>query len=346
MAAKPRQPDTVRDELQILTEALAAFEQTTDTAVEVLATDIGLPMTRADAKVRLGNGRARLVEVKRNLTPTLMGAVVAQLGRLAGPTLLVTRYVTPQMAERLKTLGVEFIDTAGNAYVRLPQLLVYVVGRKPLAAGPREKPVRAFRATGLKILFALLCQPELIDAPYRDIAEEVGVALGAVGWTVGDLKRMGYVSETRAKGRALVNRQGLMDAWVEAYPHELRPRLAPRRYRVEDPNWWRHANLDALQVWLGGEPAAAQLVGYLRPGLTTIYGTTHWAQLARKLHAAKDEHGNLEVLERFWKFQTPVLAGATRHVPPLLVYADLVATGDARNLETAEMIREKFLGLN
>jgi hypothetical protein len=30
-------------------------------------------------------------------------------------------------------------------------------------------------------------------------------------------------------------------------------------------------------------------------------------------------------------------------VPPLLVYADLLATGDARNLETAALIRERYL---
>lgn len=29
--------------------------------------------------------------------------------------------------------------------------------------------------------------------------------------------------------------------------------------------------------------------------------------------------------------------------PPLLIYADLVATADARNIETAQIIRERFL---
>ena len=40
----------------------------------------------------------------------------------------------------------------------------------------------------------------------------------------------------------------------------------------------------------------------------------------------------MEVLKRFWKFE-PEVPGM---VPAILVYADLLATGDARCLEAAE----------
>jgi hypothetical protein len=46
----------------------------------------------------------------------------------------------------------------------------------------------------------------------------------------------------------------------------------------------------------------------------------------------------VEVHRRFWNFP-----GEPEHdnlVPPLLVYADLLATGDARCIETAKMIYE------
>ena len=54
--------------------------------------------------------------------------------------------------------------------------------------------------------------------------------------------------------------------------------------------------------------------------------------------------GNLEVLQKFWRFEVPRLVGRIPHAPPLLIYADLMATGDARNLETAKLLRERFLG--
>ncbi|HCN91356.1 MAG TPA: hypothetical protein DIT28_19630, partial [Oxalobacteraceae bacterium] len=44
---------------------------------------------------------------------------------------------------------------------------------------------------------------------------------------------------------------------------------------------------------------------------------------------------------RFWNFP-----GDPEHdklVPPLLVYADLLATGDARCIETAKMIYETYV---
>ena len=49
-----------------------------------------------------------------------------------------------------------------------------------------------------------------------------------------------------------------------------------------------------LDMWLGGEPAAAVLTKHLRPEITTLYGGEQFAILARKIQPVKDEHGNLE----------------------------------------------------
>jgi hypothetical protein len=55
-----------------------------------------------------------------------------------------------------------------------------------------------------------------------------------------------------------------------------------------------------------------------------------------------DERGAVEVLEAFWR---PIEDGdaARQTAPPLLVYADLTATGDPRNLEVARLVRERYL---
>lgn len=333
----------VAEEAQILTQALEAFKQATDKEITVLKTEVRLPQGVADAEVRLANGEKFLVEVKRNITPATMGTAVAQLARFGKPGMLVTGYINPQMAERLKALDVAFLDTAGNAYLNTPKLFVYVTGRKPQTPAPREKRVRALRTTGLKVIFALLCRPDLVNAPYRDIAAAAGVALGTVGWVFYDLRRLGYITETQANGRVYADRGGLIDKWVEAYAHQLRPAIKPQRYRVADADWWKNEDLAKLDMWLGGEPAAAVLTKYLRPEVVTVYGDTQFAALARKVKAVKDEYGNLEVLQKFWDFELPQADKQHPLVPPLLVYADLVATGDARNIETAQLIRERFL---
>lgn len=331
--------------IQILRDALKAFQETTARPATITATELRLPQGVADAEVQLDEGTRLIVEIKYALKPTTLGHAVAQLQRFGRPGLLVTRHVAPPMAERLKQLDVPFLDTVGNAYLRTPKMLIYVTGRKPKQPAPTEHTVRAFRPTGLKVIFAILCVPELTQAPYRKVAAEAGVALGTVGWTFYDLRQLGYFRPTRRRGGIIEKRDQLIDAWVEAYPQQLRPRLRPRRFRVKEIDWWKTEDLTKLDMWLGQEPAAALLTRHLRPELITVYGDKHFDALARKIQPVKDDHGNLEVLQKFWNFK-PATAWTKDYpvIPPLLIYADLVATGDARNLEAAKMIREQFIG--
>lgn len=343
MGRIPKKRVVATEEQEILARALDAFRQATAREATVLNPEIRLPQGIADAEIRLAGTERRLVEVKRNITPATLGAAVAQLKRFGKPGILVVRYVTPQLAERLKAMDIAFLDTAGNAYINTPKLFVYITGRKPQKPAARETRVRAFRPTGLKVIFALLCRPELVNAPYRDIAAAAGVALGTVGWVFFDLRRLGFITETKAQGRICKERAGLIDKWVEEYAHQLRPTIKPQRYRVADADWWKKEDLAKLDMWLGGEPAAAILTGHLRPEIATVYGDTHFTTLARKVRAIKDEYGNLEVLQKFWAFEVRQADTQPPMVPPLLVYADLLETADARNIETAQIIRERFL---
>jgi hypothetical protein len=285
------------------------------------------------------------VEVKGDLVPARLGPVLARLRTVPAPRLLVARHMTPPMGERLRAEGVQFVDTAGNAFLEQtkPLVHVWIVGRRPLERTGAQRPVKAFRAAGLRVIFPLLCDPDAVNAPLRDIADMAGVALGTVAQTMAALRQLGYLRDARA-GRELERRDRLIDAWVDAYPRELRPLLKPRRFKVADPDWWKCKGKATLGVWLGGEPAAALLTEHLRPEVATVYDGAAFAQLARAIRPAKDDHGNLELLDRFWNFDPPQLVPGYRLAPPLLVYADLLATADARNLETAAVLREKYLG--
>ena len=51
--------------------------------------------------------------------------------------------------------------------------------------------------------------------------------------------------------------------------------------------------------------------------------------------------GDTEILDAFWN---PELDRTEKPIaPPLLVYADLMMTGDTRNLETAKILYEQYL---
>jgi hypothetical protein len=191
-----------------------------------------------------------------------------------------------------------------------------------------------------------LCLPDLIKAPYREIAEKAGVALGTVTNSVKDLEQLGYLYRSKKQGLVLENYQKLVDQWIEAYPHELRPRLKPQRFNVLNPDWWKEYDYDRWEknnMWLGGEPAAALLTKYLYPEQVTVYGTPNFNKLARLIHPARDDRGKFELLEPFWHFDFEPVNREHRLCPPLLVYADLVATGEARHIDAADIIRERYL---
>jgi hypothetical protein len=329
------------------------------TALEVLHSTTGLQMVveaeeftddagrRVDALVRLnapGVDRQFVVEVKVRITQATLGMAVHQLERLRQKGLIVTDYVNPNMAERLKAIDMPFLDTAGNAYLNEPPLYVYIKGNKPIEKPHRKPPTRAFQPTGLKVLFALLCHPNLETAPYRDIAKAADVALGTVGWVITDLKELGYLVDMGKRGRTLTNKAKLIERWVTTYPELLRPKLVLGRYRAADRDWWKHAPLHNFQAYWGGEVAAAKLTKYLKPERVTIYTRGKPGELLLTNKLKKDPDGDVELLEAFWQIEYewphPEIA------PPLLIYADLLATGHARNIETARMIYEQeFAGL-
>lgn len=330
---------------QLLAEALAAFEGVTAIKATILNTAILLPDGQADVEIQLGEDQPLIAEIKHTIRPSTLGAVLAQLKRFSKPAILVTRYLSPQLAETLKEMDVPFLDAAGNCYLRTSHNFFYIIGRKEIK-GPQEKPVRAFREKGLRVIFALLCLPDLIKAPYREIAIKAGVALGTVTNVMKDLKQFDYLYRSKKQGLVLTNQQKLINQWVEAYPRELRPLLNPQRFMVEFPDWWslfKYEHWEEYDLWLGGEPAAGLLTSYLRPEHIILYGRPDFKKLAKIMHPARDALGKLELLEPFWNFDFNQLSIEHRLCPPLLIYADLVATGEARQLEVANMIRDKYL---
>ena len=266
---------------------------------------------------------------------------VAQLRTEKQDAILVTDYATPPLADLMRANGLFFMDTAGNAYIDKPPLFVYIKGNKPAKKAKTALSRRLFKPAGLKVVFALLNIPEMINWPYRQIAETADVALGTVDWIFRDLKDMGFLIEIGKGNRKLTKLPTLMQRWVEAYPDQLRPKLVIDQFMADNFDWWKDAAITEYDACWGGEVAAANITKQLKPANVTIY--THEIPgkliIAHKLRKAAD--GNIEILKPFWKFAHEFTQNG--FAPPLLVYADLMATGDDRNIETAGIIYDQFL---
>jgi len=294
-----------------------------------------------DAWVRLAIGETTLelpVLVRRDVTPDTLGAIAHRMAQWGGKALLVAGYVPPAMADALRAMGMAFLDGAGNAFLDAPPLFVWVKGqRKRLPTKAQEPLGRAFQPRGLQVLFALLCDPGLMDRPYREIAAHAKVAHGTVGWVMAELPQLGFLGEVKGH-RRLLQGERLLAQWVEAYARTLRPKLLLGRFATEKLDWAQGAEVEPYGLLLGGEPAGERLTGYLKPTTATFYGEQVDPHFLAAHRLRKDPAGRVEFRRRFWAFE----AEEPHLVPTILVYADLLAIGDGRCLETAALLLDRI----
>lgn len=282
-----------------------------------------------------------VVEVKAIDRITGLGLVKAQMEQCTLPWLLAAPYITAEMAEQCRAMGIQFVDTAGNAYLKAQGLYVYVTGQKRALKDVPAAKDRATTATGMRVVFALLCKPKLLNAPYRDIAAAAGVALGTVGWAFFALQNRGHLLIDKRKGRQFVDVRRVIEEWVLNYPVRLKPKLAAQRFHAPRADWWKNARLEKHAALFGGEVAGNLLTKYREPGHVLIYAAGDPARIIIDNHLKADQNGEVEILEKFWGFDTETKE--TRVVPPLLVYADLMATQDTRDHEVAKLVYERYI---
>lgn len=283
-------------------------------------------------------------EFRAELRTTLSKAGIAQAAleaeKAGEKRMLVAEYVSQPQAEKLRSLGIQFFDTAGNAYFNEPGLYIFVNGRK--AKIRKQITPRLFRPPGMKLLFAFLTEQNLENESYRRITAETGIPTPTVGVFMKDLEKAGYLLRKQGNERLIVRRSELLRRWVENYGETFRATLNPVRLRSTkyDGRWW-----DAVEIgkygtanW-GGEIGGEQLTGHLKAETATVYSDSMLPKLQAKYGLVRDGGGNIEILKKFWKREREIGDIA----PPLVVYADLIATADRRNLETAQMIYDRYL---
>lgn len=325
---------TITAEIDLLTLAADTLKRTTGIAYTIIPGD-----NNVGARIVLEfPGRRRKREFAVEIKRAPGQSIANEMAGLTKTHILVANYVNPNLAERLRNFGVQFMDCTGNAYINTGATFLYVKGNK-LDNTVNDQPARLFKPGGLQVLFTLLCNPDWVRAPYRDIAAKAGVALGTVAWAIKDLQAQGYIIEPEKKTRRLVKKDALLRLWLVGHEQLLRPRLFINRYHAEKNDWWMDVN-PGQELW-GGEVAAYKMTNYLKPEIITLYAPKLPDLLLLKNRLRLDPNGEIEVIEPFWNFEYPEKKDGL--VPPLLVYADLMVRADGRTAETAKLIYEQYL---
>lgn len=288
-----------------------------------------------------------LCEIKGNITATNINTIVNHLQKFMAienrPVLLVAKYINPNMFDKLVGLGLNILDCAGNCHIRymngnIPVFHLINKGEKNVFANEKAYPV--FQDAGIKVLFYLLQDKTNVNKAYREIQENTGVALGTVKNVIDELVTRNFILVTD-KGRILKNRKALLDLWVENYNQVLKPKLLMGRmaFRTDEQrNKWKAMELPEGMYW-GGEGAANIIDNYLEPGAFDIYTDVPTAYLMKMGFVKQDANGEIKVYQKFWKWETE-----NHLVPLILVYADLMGSGNSRCLEAANRLME--YGLN
>lgn len=243
--------------------------------------------------------------------------------------------ISIRSADHFRALGVNYLDTAGNAWIRDDGVLVDVRGRKSPAsahtAEQRTGAVNLFSTKRSQVLFALLSWPELIDRPVRTVARIAGVSVGLVSEVFEQLELLERpAADLRPGGRA---RDAVIDQWVASFPSGLGSDRRTRRFGASDS---AVRPVAGVEIALGGEAATE----WLRAQSVSVWVRPWVPQLAVENRWRTTSTPNVAVREMFWRTPWPK-PGGIRAAPPLIVYAELKAMNDARSREAADRLRSE-----
>ncbi|HRO46461.1 type IV toxin-antitoxin system AbiEi family antitoxin [Agriterribacter sp.] len=278
--------------------------------------------------------------IKKELRQHQLPVLIEQ-AKQYGDLMVVAGRIFPKIKQELRDNQIAYLETNGNIWLKKNEVLLWVDVNKPTQE-TKEKTNRAFTKTGLKVIYHFLLHEEDVNLPYRDIAAKTEVALGNINYVINGLKEMGFLKKLNKAQYKLVDKKELLEKWITAYGERLKPALEIGAFhflKENDFDNWQQLALTTDQTRWGGEPGGDLLTNYLRPAELTLYTMEARTELIKNYRLVPDEKGNVKAYKQFWKQDD----ATTNVVNPLLVYADLIITGDRRCLDTAKKVYDEYL---
>ncbi len=268
--------------------------------------------------------------------------VIERLAIQKDPFMLVAQYLRPGIKAELRKRNIAYLEVNGNLFIRHKGTCILIDANKPVDL-VRESGNRAFTKTGLKVVYLYLTDEAWLNQTQRAIARRTSTGLGNINNVNHGLEKEGFLIQIKRGVKQLQNKKELLERWMKAFLEQLQPALRIGRFRFlndQDFTKWKEMVLDQ-NTWWGGEPAAAILTNYLQPGQLTLYTTRNRNELMKEYKLIPDPKGNIAMYTPFWNEEE--MPPGQQTVNPLLVYADLMNTGDNRCQETARIIWDKYL---
>ncbi|NWL35312.1 hypothetical protein DM791_20805 [Paenarthrobacter nitroguajacolicus] len=252
-------------------------------------------------------------------------------GRMVPCRMVLRPSVRPSQAEALRRADINFADAQGNMFLNAPGVYIDIRGQRSdkrhWKSLPEENlalkaPLDLFTPARSQVVFALVTWPELLDGTIREISRVSGASLGASQRVVEAIREQYDRFDTTA-------RADLYRDWLAAYPRRLLPKIRIAEFQAADPR-----TVVGWDIWLSGESA---LLDRIRPATATVYVDDLRPELMNTNRWRKSLTPNVFVRRKFWEdpIDWRLQDGQPGRVPGTLIYADLLANGDARMREVA-----------
>jgi len=292
-----------------------------------------------------------VAEFKRNLRPSTFVLIESRFVNVkSSQKMLVSDYITPTIADKLREKKIWFLDEAGNIYIEVPgRIFILNTGNKKKTS---KKHFPFISTANSKVFFYLLKNGPKVEGSYRHLAKQSGVSLGKISQALGELQQR-QIIHTQKNVILIHQPLRLLEFWVQSYLEKLKPQMYRGTYTW--PYGENFSNLDGIGkhlkrgIGIGGECAGELLTGYLKPASMDLWvEEENIAELKSSLKLMESVNGFIRVYSFFSNdifFENSEDKDIKlRLVHPLIVYADLLGIPDTRCHETAQMLKENRLG--
>lgn len=259
---------------------------------------------------------------------------------------LFSDYISPNLRTELKNRNIFYADASGNLFLKTKGFIYFVDNRKN---NGNNKYIgnKSFKTAGLKLIYNLLINENLLNKSYRDIAKTVKLSLDSISRILNELKSQEFIINIDKTNKKIVRKKELFEKWVLFYGEILKPKITKGKFSCLDKNFsgnWKNINFNIGKTKWGGESGAYILTNYLRPDFHTVYTEENNDELLKKYKFIMDDKGNIEILNKFWLYDIDCNSGISKSVVhPVLIYADLLNANKPRNYEAAKIIYKKYI---
>lgn len=257
-----------------------------------------------------------------------------------GGLLVITGKIGKKVSEILRTKGIFFIDTFGNAFIRTEEIFLDIRGRAKLAlkTPPISEKLR-LEKMGIQLLIAFFSNPDILNKNYREIAQLTGCSLGYVSKFIKKLRATGFVVKSETGQLTMVNKHELLQRLKFEYRTSLKDKHFVGRYEMNENVRLQNSDCENYSIYFTSGKAVEMKFGDLHEKITELYLDGELKDFIKINRLIPDKNGNLIVYQKYWNFEHASII--ENIAPDFIVYLDLITSADPRLIDAAEGFYEE-----